>query len=703
MNVNFHKKLIIFRRLLFVFLISTVFIYFISVYISHNYELPKWLTIQIKTEKKIYIDVYYDIGKGYGEKYKIGKWIRGSSDFQTVRFLLPLKHIRSFRIDPLIEPGTVFIKSLKISSIFGDRYVWLSNDIVRDFTPRGDTKRFELIKDSLEIESEGNDPYFIYSAPTDFLFKINKVLLFFILILIFVVLFLSVKFFNKHIEKLLSINHLLWLCIILLIAFLLRCYHITYPINDFHTFRQTQTAGLIRDFYNDGINLLYPRMITLGDPGIVILEFPLFQAISAFLYKIFIPDIIFTRFVSIACGLLSTVFVYRISMKFLDKKSAVFASLFFAFAPLNIFYNRVPMPDSLTILFSLIMLDCLIEGIINRKNISLISGIIAGCFGLMMKSPYIAPLYLPLIYLTYKKEKKLKSFLNFRFLIAIFLPVTMMVLWQRHANSVNEIYFAASDYPFKDLYSAVVVKLHPFNRWYFGTIEQRLDYNNYLIILERIYQEIVSKIGIGFLIIGFITIYKKKEGSFFYIWLFSIFLSIMIAFNLNIMHNFYQLPLVPILSIFCGSGFYYFIDLFKKRKAAILFIGIIFICYLFISRSIAVNRFFIEENNLLEVGQFIDENTERYAMIATSLPKHDNWDPTLMFYANRRGFNVPHGILNKEMIEYLKKRNIRYLVLVDYNDLNIPFLSPYKIVAENERAKIYDISSRGKQVGRGKC
>lgn len=206
-----------------------------------------------------------------------------------------------------------------------------------------------------------------------------------------------------------KIYSLAWLGLIILIALLLRTYHITYPLNDCHAFRQTQTAGLIRDFYRDGINLLYPRMITLGNPGYVVLEFPLYQAVSALLYKAFVPDVIFARLVSIVCGLLSIIFVYRLSTNFLDQKSALFASFFFAFMPLAIFFNRVPMPDSMTIFLSLAMLDFLIEGIKNKKDILLIMGILAGCLGLVMKSPYVVPLYLPIAYVTYTQGGKLKN------------------------------------------------------------------------------------------------------------------------------------------------------------------------------------------------------------------------------------------------------------------------------------------------------
>ena len=50
-------------------------------------------------------------------------------------------------------------------------------------------------------------------------------------------------------------------------------------------------------------------------------------------------------------------------------------------------------------------------------------------------------------------------------------------------------------------------------------------------------------------------------------------------------------------------------------------------------------------------------------MIATSPPNDDYWYPVIMYYANRRGFNLAHKELNGDMIEYLKDCGVKYLTL----------------------------------------
>ena len=133
------------------------------------------------------------------------------------------------------------------------------------------------------------------------------------------------------------VNLIIWLGLIIFLALLVRSYHMAYPLNDIHCFRQTQTAGLIRDYYREGIDMLYPTMITLGDPGYVVLEFPLYQAISAILYHVFSPNVIYARLASIFFGLLSIIFVYRLTKRFLDHKTAIFAALFLPSCPLIYF------------------------------------------------------------------------------------------------------------------------------------------------------------------------------------------------------------------------------------------------------------------------------------------------------------------------------------------------------------------------------
>src|SRR4030042_250069 len=176
MNVGFILRKLFDPRFLLLFLIFVLTSFFLSQYIPRHYSLPQWLTIQVKTEKRILVEVYYDIGKGYDEKYKVTQGINGSDDFQAVKLRLPAGRLRSFRIYPLIEPGTVFIKSIEISSFLGRHHKWLPDDILKDFRPI-DINRVEMVNNSVFVESAGKYPYLFTAAPVPSVNEISSLMI----------------------------------------------------------------------------------------------------------------------------------------------------------------------------------------------------------------------------------------------------------------------------------------------------------------------------------------------------------------------------------------------------------------------------------------------------------------------------------------------------------------------------------------------
>jgi len=81
---------------------------------------------------------------------------------------------------------------------------------------------------------------------------------------------------------------------ILVIAFVLRLYKINIPLADFHSWRQADTAAVARNFFKNGFDLLHPIYDDLSNvqsgidnpQGYRMVEFPVYNAIFAFLYKL---------------------------------------------------------------------------------------------------------------------------------------------------------------------------------------------------------------------------------------------------------------------------------------------------------------------------------------------------------------------------------------------------------------------------------
>jgi hypothetical protein len=117
------------------------------------------------------------------------------------------------------------------------------------------------------------------------------------------------------------------------------------PPYDSHHFRQCQTLSTIEAYHADGIDLLHPRTIYMGYPGVFVLEVPFFQAFCAMLYKIFGAHWEIPRLVNICLGGATAWLLYRVTLLFFAEEIATLAAIIYWLAPLNILFQRSVLLD----------------------------------------------------------------------------------------------------------------------------------------------------------------------------------------------------------------------------------------------------------------------------------------------------------------------------------------------------------------------
>src|SRR3989339_721453 len=110
------------------------------------------------------------------------------------------------------------------------------------------------------------------------------------------------------------------LAFILIIAFFFRLYKINTPLADLHSWRQADTAAVARNFVTQGFDLLHPRYDDMSNvqsgldnpQGYRMVEFPLYNAIFAWLFKLFpaIPLTQWGRLTSIFFSLITISVIY---------------------------------------------------------------------------------------------------------------------------------------------------------------------------------------------------------------------------------------------------------------------------------------------------------------------------------------------------------------------------------------------------------
>ena len=135
---------------------------------------------------------------------------------------------------------------------------------------------------------------------------------------------------------------------ILLFALLLRLYGIDNPIIGNHEWRQTDTAIMAKNFFENGYRLFYPQM-NWGGGGYVECEFPIYPYLVALMHGLFGYSESWGRLVTVAIYLLGLLYLYRLVDSILNRRVALWTAFFFAVLPMNILYSRTIMPDAMMI------------------------------------------------------------------------------------------------------------------------------------------------------------------------------------------------------------------------------------------------------------------------------------------------------------------------------------------------------------------
>ena len=134
-------------------------------------------------------------------------------------------------------------------------------------------------------------------------------------------------------------------------------------------------------------------------------------------------------------------------------------------------------------------------------------------------------------------------------------------------------------------------------------------------------------------------------------------------------HQWYQLPLIPIFAAFAGAACAFLATKSASRFAKMLLSGLLIISFIFLAGVYGRRFYQPSAAPLRDAGLKIKALSPADALIVAS----DNGDPTLLYYAERKGWHFleKDGIYNGEPkdsaqaivdLEELRKRGASYLV-----------------------------------------
>ncbi len=477
---------------------------------------------------------------------------------------------------------------------------------------------------------------------------------------------------------------ILFLALILVGAFAVRLYHFNWPVADWHSWRQTDTSAVSRNFVKDGFDLLRPKFddfskgVSLIDnpKGYRFVEFPVYNVAQAVLFKLFDKLTLeeWGRIVTIFSSLISIIFIYLLVKKYTSVRAGIVASFFFAFIPYNIYYGRTILPDQsmvAALLGGTYFFSNWIEHLQSASwrtifNFQFLLALIFIITALLLK-PYALFFSLPLIYLAWRQFGfgLLKKWQLWLFFILTTMPLGLWHTWMSQKEFIEGV---------------------PRNNWLFNGngIRFKGAFFHWLFA-DRISRLILGYWGLPFVVLGILRKINKKEGLFFFSFIISSITFMTVLATGNIQHDYYQVLIMPTLAIFFGKGVDFILeskDIFNNWISYLtVMVGVVF-CLMFGWFGVR-DYYSIQHPNLILAGKAVDRLTPKNAKIIAPY----GGDTTFLYYTNRKGWPV----FDRSFKDF-KKAGASYIAFADPTPEQLHLETEFKPIIITSTYAIFDLT-----------
>ena len=462
-----------------------------------------------------------------------------------------------------------------------------------------------------------------------------------------------------------------------LTALAFRLWGVTNPLLDFHSWRQTLTATIAKNFYTGDMNIFAP-VSNLVEPYYAY-EFHLYTYIVAILYKLFGFHDIFGRLVAIGFSLGAMGMLYLLVKRYFDATVAAIAIAFFAVLPMSVFYQRTFMPEAAMLFFSIALLYFFSLWLETDRWLHFFAAALCAALAFLIKLP---TLYMggPLLFLAWMKYGK-SIFAQPKLYLYAVLILLPPLLWYGYCAKLQTEAYGDSN-----LWLDLITNWERLttSRWY------------HLIFWVRLVEKMFAFTAFPFLVLGFIAKFQKPVQRMFHVWFVSVIAYFFIAAELNFVHEYYQVPIIPVGCVFIGI---FLADFWKKnpmeqwKSSYKVWIVLLMIVFIPIHSVYKLNKRLNFSEDYLVIGEKIKEHSKSDDLLvaqdkylATNSKGGGSGSPQLFYFSDRKGWI--HGvnfIMSPERLaEYITKGASLYVVTRQDLEKANPKLNTY--LTENHLA-----------------
>lgn len=394
-----------------------------------------------------------------------------------------------------------------------------------------------------------------------------------------------------------------------------------------HDFRQTQTAYQTLTLARGEGSLLRPVLPIFGSPWTVPFEFPSFQYVASVLLRIFNLEIDFAnRFTSLLFFVACLFPLYFIARQLMSQVAAFCTIVIFAFSPLSIQWSRASLIEYCALFFGLSFVLSLNKiwrtSSVTQICIASSCGALCGATKGTTLVPMIlmAPILLPgIINTTIHLKKNLKLLTSVAIPIAISGVFTQLwTIWADHIKESNP--------------ATQWLTSQKLQQWNFGTINQRLIFNNWSGIIDRIND--LSSVSWSLIVIALVVLFDVRSRKIISCLLTSGFGTVAIFFNLYLVHDYYLTAISFLFVLATGvalDGLSRLISIHLLRSISILAATTVLLVFSLTTQHEYWKIAYVKHGR---PGSELRALSTRDQLAFVS---YGSWNPQLLYYAQRRG------------------------------------------------------------------
>ena len=407
-----------------------------------------------------------------------------------------------------------------------------------------------------------------------------------------------------------------WLWAILLLAFVLRTYHLSGPPCDYHNWRQSITLMVARDFARHGFDLVHPQVLWIAndrpsDPSYFSGEFSIQSLLAALLYKVVGESDAVARMVTVAFSLLGIYFLYGLVNRGAGPLAASLAAFVYALLPHHLFFGRVFMPDVPALALALGALDALDRWTQDRKWGRLLVAAALAALAVLQKLT-VTFLFLPALYLFWVVygNRLLARIEPYVFAAIAALP---SIAWYTHSAAMaRESGFAI---------------MQPFR--FGGSLGLWLEPSFLKQVLRALTLEAFSPAGLGLAMIGLLWPLRGRTAWALRWWVVGAALMLMLTPEVLPENHYYLCLLLP------GGAGAAGLALARLAPGRTAYPLLAVVLLLFTAGAIqSVLPLYLEDRWPWDVGVLLQRLTAPGDLIVTE----SGGSPNVLYYADRRGW-----------------------------------------------------------------